>query len=434
MNKETLRMQFLSGVITESEYKTKLEEGKELERDIKTFEDKIKTFEKELENAKKKIAKEKSKKNPNQETIERYLEDVEFVTDELKKDRQALKSYQKELKSKKESLNEHYVAGGIVGVGAITQIPSREKTDYEMAFEHFLGERYLTKFENREQDLEEIGIGAVLGATAVAVLAKNAYDKYKNYASRKGMKETGNEKKGSNGIVAKEYKLKDGSTYWGVTFEDKTRDQGYTDPRILLFSPERIEKVLNTDLKADESDEARMSDNYIKRLGQFTADKVIMLEGKEVEEPSLYEEGKEVDVAIYQEGKKWIVSHPVANRLEQKEFDSIEDAYAYYTKAKSGSPLNENNIDQLKSGIKGAFDAVRSLPLPDNAKLGMAKTGIGIATLNAIGQKISAGQKVSPEGQARLQKAMATIKQATSIEEIEQALIDALSDYASTNK
>jgi hypothetical protein len=81
MTKETLRMQMLSGVITEGEYKTKLEE--------------------------------------------------------------------------KESLNEHYVAGGIVGIGAITQIPSREKTDYEMAFEHFLGERYETKFENREQDLEE---------------------------------------------------------------------------------------------------------------------------------------------------------------------------------------------------------------------------------------------------------------------------------------
>lgn len=54
-----------------------------------------------------------------------------------------------------ESLNEHYIAGGIVGIGAITQIPSRAKTDYEMAFEHFLGERYETKFENREQDLKE---------------------------------------------------------------------------------------------------------------------------------------------------------------------------------------------------------------------------------------------------------------------------------------
>jgi hypothetical protein len=42
--------------------------------------------------------------------------------------------------------------GGIVGIGAINQIPSRAKTDYELAFEHFLGERYETKFENREQD------------------------------------------------------------------------------------------------------------------------------------------------------------------------------------------------------------------------------------------------------------------------------------------
>jgi riboflavin synthase alpha subunit len=84
MTNEQLRMQMLSGIITEGEYKTKLEELNAAES--------------------------------------------------------------------KDSLNEHYVAGGIVGIGAITQIPSREKTDYEMAFEHFLGERYLTNFENREQD------------------------------------------------------------------------------------------------------------------------------------------------------------------------------------------------------------------------------------------------------------------------------------------
>ena len=81
MDKETLRMQMLSGVITESEYKEQLEE--------------------------------------------------------------------------KESLNEHFVAGGIVGIGAINQIPSRTKEVYEDAFEHFLKERYETKFENREQDLNE---------------------------------------------------------------------------------------------------------------------------------------------------------------------------------------------------------------------------------------------------------------------------------------
>jgi predicted RNase H-like HicB family nuclease len=52
--------------------------------------------------------------------------------------------------TEKDSLNEHYVAGGIVGIGAITQIPSRAKADYEDAFEHFLGQKYEIKEEMEE--------------------------------------------------------------------------------------------------------------------------------------------------------------------------------------------------------------------------------------------------------------------------------------------
>ena len=82
MDKETLRMQMLAGVITESEYKAKLEEA-----------------------------------------------------------------------TQKDSLNEHYVAGGIVGIGAINQIPSRTKAVYEDAFEHFLGQKY--GINEMEGDVEE---------------------------------------------------------------------------------------------------------------------------------------------------------------------------------------------------------------------------------------------------------------------------------------
>ena len=46
------------------------------------------------------------------------------------------------------SLNEHQI-GGIVGVGAINQIPPREKSDYEMAFEHFMT-------EGEEKEVEEM--------------------------------------------------------------------------------------------------------------------------------------------------------------------------------------------------------------------------------------------------------------------------------------
>ena len=57
---------------------------------------------------------------------------------------------------KKESLNEHQI-GGVVSVGAITQIPPREKTDYEMAFEHFIGEGYGVDIEEekKEEPVEE---------------------------------------------------------------------------------------------------------------------------------------------------------------------------------------------------------------------------------------------------------------------------------------
>ena len=56
-----------------------------------------------------------------------------------------------------EALNEHYVAGGIVGIGAITQIPSRAKADYEDAFEHFLGQKYEIKEEMEEDEPSDFG-------------------------------------------------------------------------------------------------------------------------------------------------------------------------------------------------------------------------------------------------------------------------------------
>ena len=43
--------------------------------------------------------------------------------------------------TEKDSLNEHMI-GGIVGIGAINQIPSRAKADYEDAFEYFLSQKY----------------------------------------------------------------------------------------------------------------------------------------------------------------------------------------------------------------------------------------------------------------------------------------------------
>ena len=55
----------------------------------------------------------------------------------------------------KSSLNESMI-GGIVGVGAINQIPPRAKADYEMAFEHFLGEKYELKPNKERADIIDV--------------------------------------------------------------------------------------------------------------------------------------------------------------------------------------------------------------------------------------------------------------------------------------
>ena len=87
MTNETLRMQMLSGIITEGEYKA---------------------------------------------IIDKKIEEEE-----------------------KASLNESMI-GGIVGIGAINQIPSRAKADYEMAFEHFLGEKYTLETNRERADIKDV--------------------------------------------------------------------------------------------------------------------------------------------------------------------------------------------------------------------------------------------------------------------------------------
>jgi hypothetical protein len=64
--------------------------------------------------------------------------------------------------AEKASLNESMI-GGIVGIGAINQIPPRAKADYETAFEHFLGGKYgLNEVELEEVKIEEGAFGDLL--------------------------------------------------------------------------------------------------------------------------------------------------------------------------------------------------------------------------------------------------------------------------------
>ena len=180
MNKETLRMQFLSGVITEGQYKAKLEENAASNLELKSLAKQLYLGFKKLGAAPKllttkmEIGKKGSWDNGVNVTIFSG-EDIISVNinskgigvpkaEGIKNDIE--KSFPKAIftpvnggkdwegnpiisfnitpgKDMSESLNEHYVAGGIVGVGAINNpFEGRKKEKYEDAFEYFLSSKY----------------------------------------------------------------------------------------------------------------------------------------------------------------------------------------------------------------------------------------------------------------------------------------------------
>jgi len=120
MNKETLRMQLLSGVITESEYKAKLKENEENEDYKYTYNDFVQMVRADMMAgaAPDEYVSDERVRNMAKYYYNRYLQGASI--DDLF-----------ETKSK-ESLNENFVGMGMVG-----NIFDREKTDYELAFEHF---------------------------------------------------------------------------------------------------------------------------------------------------------------------------------------------------------------------------------------------------------------------------------------------------------
>jgi hypothetical protein len=139
MDKEQLRMQMLAGIITEGEYKAKLEENKFLNFFKKKEDSNISIFKKERD---KLINNVNNDEKLSDEEKSKSIKDI--------KDAFMAQVRQYDMLENKKSLNENFV-----GMGAINSpFAKREKESYEDAFEHFLSERYEVK-PNREQDLEE---------------------------------------------------------------------------------------------------------------------------------------------------------------------------------------------------------------------------------------------------------------------------------------
>lgn len=83
------------------------------------------------------------------------------------------------VKEEKENLNEHYIAGGIVGVGAINNpVEGRKKESYEDAFEYFLEKKYNLK--EAEEEVKEGEKEMYEGEEEVNEAEEGLYMKLKN--------------------------------------------------------------------------------------------------------------------------------------------------------------------------------------------------------------------------------------------------------------
>ena len=168
MSKETLRMQMLAGVITESEYKTELQENlndlkvewtPEYYQAIKNYGDeaydeKGLTDNFKMRNIDGKNIKVKEiigyyvpegAKNPNDEEFDiiGYIystsgKDIESYSDDELDD-----VFMNALENPKK-LNETQLNENFVGIGMVGNIFDRKKTDYEIAFEHYAKGNSLT--------------------------------------------------------------------------------------------------------------------------------------------------------------------------------------------------------------------------------------------------------------------------------------------------
>jgi hypothetical protein len=184
MTKEQLRMQMLAGVITESEYRAVINE--EIENEV--FQQGIDLIKSEMERH---INDVSNKEGISDQEKKRRINNIKFVVYDFldpntnggarpSNDFQFNEDWWNSISPETDPYQFHYAAsdlvraakgdtfgekdiplnesmiGGIVGIGAINQIPATPKTDYEMAFEHFLGKKYINENETSDMGKEEL--------------------------------------------------------------------------------------------------------------------------------------------------------------------------------------------------------------------------------------------------------------------------------------
>lgn len=98
---------------------------------------------------------------------------------------------------------------------------------------------------------------------------------------------------------------------------------------------------------------------------------------------------------------------------------------------KAVNEVDQQQITNLKKGLDDAFDGVEQMPLDNETKLKLAKTGIALTVLAGVVKKyLKVGLDNMPaDKKERLKKMQISIDQAQNLQGVKQALLDAIEDF-----
>jgi hypothetical protein len=102
------------------------------------------------------------------------------------------------------------------------------------------------------------------------------------------------------------------------------------------------------------------------------------------------------------------------------------------TESEYKSKLNESiqgQLDEALSHVENLFAELREMPGPEQGKLDLAKNQIGGGLLALIAQSMGMSGVSMGEMKPIMQKALLTMEQASSIDAVEQVIVDAVNEF-----
>ena len=87
-------------------------------------------------------------------------------------------------------------------------------------------------------------------------------------------------------------------------------------------------------------------------------------------------------------------------------------------------------VQETLEGVKGIFAKLKDMPVPEQQKLDLARGPMGGGLLTLLAKAMGVGGMSVDQIKPILQKAIAALQQASTIDAVYQAIVDAVEEWA----